>query len=256
MNKIKEIILNTSLLKRLIVVFLLCCFMIFGMHSVILKPYLIHYNSLQGELRAQQNLLALKLKRTGSLPEFENKYLKMAKELAVTNQYYFTETELDLLMNQLPKIISKTGNKLISIDKQSVYQQNKLQIIKKYILDLDLANQKAIFEFLDKHQDDINLENKSDIRTKFLKMIPRNKKAKLRNLWYKTKTDPLLKIKTQKVTLEIVLQGSYKGLLYLFKWFDKQKKIIKLNEIAIAAMQVNSAKIEAGFNLTIYKLID
>lgn len=256
MNKtrLKKLILTLSFRRRLIVAGTILLIVAFLLYKLMLVPYVAHFNSLRGQLKAQEKLLDLKVGRAGNLAELNKEYLENKKKLQEVNKYFFTEGESEAFMKQLPKIVANFGNRVILLQPKSKGRVlSRSEKLKKYVLGENLPAEKDIIGFIDKNQKSIDSgEMTREQLIQALRLLPENKKKQFKTIWKQVSDiDSYADLKLRQVDLDATIQGQFKGILSLFEWFDKYAKIINLNRIRINTAQKTSG-IKARFSLRLY----
>jgi hypothetical protein len=260
MNKdlIKRIILQSALQHRLIAAGTILLLLALLLYKLMLAPYLDNFNSLRAQLKAQQNLLNLKISRAGSLAKLNEDYLKYEKELGEVNTSFFTEREAEEFMKKLPKIVKGFGNQVVLLQPTSKGKVlTRSEKLKKYALAENLPAEKDLIAFIDNNRKVIDSgETTKDQLIQALRLLPEEKKGKFKEIWDQASDlDFYAGIKLRQVDLEATIQGQFKGILSLLDWFDKYGKIVKLGKVTLNTNAQESG-IETRFTLNIYRLLE
>lgn len=256
MNKqlIKRIILQSTLQQRLIAAGVSLLLLAFLLYTLMLAPYAANFNSLRAQLKAQKNLLNLKIGRAGSLVRLNEEYQKYGQELKAVDKNFFTEKEAEAFMKKLPKIVAGFGSQVVLLEPRSKSKVlARSEKLKKYVLAENLPAEKDIVGFIDNNQKAIDSgETTKEQLIQALRLLPEEKRSQFKELWDQaSELDFYAGLKLRQVDLEAAIQGQFKGILSLLDWFDKHDKIIKLAKVSILTSEQTSG-IETRFTLGIY----
>lgn len=251
---IKKLIIKSAFRQRLIAAGIILFVTAFLLYGLMLAPYAAHFNSLRGQLKAQKKLLELKVGRAGSLAELNKEYLACHEKLQEVNKYFFTEAESEAFMKQLPKIVAGFGNRILLLQPRSTGRVLSIsEKLAKYVVSANLPNEKELLGFIEQNK---KLVDEGSGATEQLKrglpLLPENKREEFKAIWNQIKdTGIYANLDLRQVDLEATIQGKFKGILSLFKWFDNHDKIINLNKIEINTSSQTSG-VETRFTLSIY----
>lgn len=256
MNKelLKTIVLKSDLRQRLMAAGIMLTAMALLLYQLMLAPYAAHFNSLRAQLKSQKNLLNLKMSRAGNLEVLNKEYAEIEKKLQEIDSRFFTDSEADAFMKQLPKTVSDFGNRLVMLKPQLkgrvILRSEKL---KKFVLGENLPTEKELIDVIEKNKKSIDAgETTTDQLVQILSMLPEGQKDQLKTIWQQPDDlDFYAALALRQMDIETTSQGKFEGILSLLEWFEKCEKQVSLSRIQInTANQV--AGVETRFIVTLY----
>lgn len=256
-NLFKEIIVKSTLRHKLIAAGILLLIIASLLYALMLAPYVAHFNSLRAQLKSQKNLLDLKMRRADNLEDLQKEYAQYEKKLQDVTLHFFTESEADAFMKQLPTIVSGFGNRVVLLEPQlKSHVIPRSEKLKKYVLGENLPTEKDIIDYIAKNKKLIDADETSkEPLEQALRMLPEGAhKEKIRTIWQQPNdSDFYADVSLRQMNIETTVRGNFAGILSLLEWFDAYDKIITLSKIKINTTGQASG-VETKFTISIYTI--
>ena len=224
------------------------------MYLLILAPYLTNYIAIKNELYAHQNLLNNKALRTQAIKQLsdaENEYSSILKK---TNESFFSESEADLFIKMLPKVIKGFNNTVISIKPiQKDHKTIRHILLLDWIKSLPEHEQGQSIDYIIAHEADINAGVQTNLHIREIsKRIINHNHEEVRRVWMQGKDDKLASYFMESIQLQLKMHGPYSGFLYVLQWLNEQEKLYQINHIENKAKKNNPTIILTEIELSIY----
>ncbi|MEK9657363.1 MAG: hypothetical protein VW378_03180 [bacterium] len=224
------------------------------MYLLILSPYLTNYVAIKNELSAHQNLLNSKALRTQAIKQLSDAKSEYDNILKKTNESFFSESEADLFIKTLPRIIKGFNNTVISIKPiQKDHKTIRHILLLDWVKSLPAHEQGHSIDYIMAHEADINAGVQTSLHIREIsKRIINHNHEEVRRVWMRGKDDKLASYFMESIQLQLKMNGPYSGFLYVLQWLNGHGKLYQINSIENKVKKNNPNIIHTEMELSIY----